>query len=156
MNADIHVENIREISGEPIADITVKHSQLMGVEIGEDLLLRAIDEFPLLCVVASRAYGVTKITGAGELRVKESDRISSMTEELKKLGVTIEELEDGVIVQGGDWLKAASTWSHGDHRIAMALLIAGLIADGEVTVEDTDCLKTSFPNFMSILEGLQS
>ena len=155
MNADISVENIREVSGEPVADIIVKHSQLKGIEIEKDLILRAIDEFPILCIAASRAHGVTKITGAGELRVKESDRISSMAEELRKMGVAIEELADGVTIEGVERLRAANTHSHGDHRIAMAMVIAGLVADGEVTIEDTDCIKTSFPDFLSMLEGLQ-
>lgn len=156
MNADISVENIREVSGEPVADIIVKHSQLKGIEIGKDLILRAIDEFPILCIAASRADGVTKITGAGELRVKESDRIASMTEELRKMGVVINELADGVTIEGVERLRAANTNSHGDHRIAMAMVIAGLAADGEVTIEDTDCIKTSFPDFISMLEGLQN
>jgi 3-phosphoshikimate 1-carboxyvinyltransferase len=154
MNADISVENIREVSGEPVADIIVKHSQLKGIEIGKDLILRAIDEFPILCIAASRAHGVTKITGAGELRVKESDRIASMAEELRKMGVAIEELADGVTIEGVERLRAANTHSHGDHRIAMAMVIAGLAADGEVTIEDTDCINTSFPDFISMLEGL--
>jgi 3-phosphoshikimate 1-carboxyvinyltransferase len=155
MNADISIENIREVSGEPVADIIVKHAELKGVEIGKDLILRAIDEFPILCVAASMAHGVTKITGAGELRVKESDRISSMAEELRKMGVAVEELADGVTIEGVERLKAATAQSHGDHRIAMAMVIAGLVADGEVIIEDTDCINTSFPDFISMLEGIQ-
>lgn len=156
MKADITLERMREVSGEPVADIVVRHSRLVGVEIGEDLVLRSIDEFPVLCVAASMAYGVTTITGAGELRVKESDRIAAMTEELKKLGVLIEEREDGVMITGSEKRRAAMTRSHGDHRVAMALVVAGLAADAEVTVEDTDCINTSFPGFISMMERLRT
>jgi 3-phosphoshikimate 1-carboxyvinyltransferase len=155
MKADITIENLREVSGEPVADIVIRHSRLVGVEVGGDLVLRAIDEFPVLCVAASMADGVTKISGAGELRVKESDRIASMTEELGKLGVSIEELEDGVIITGSKRRKAAKTSSHGDHRVAMSMVVAGLASDTEVTVEDTDCINTSFPGFMSLMEALR-
>jgi 3-phosphoshikimate 1-carboxyvinyltransferase len=155
MKADISIENIREFSGEPVADIVVRHSQLAGAEVSGDLVLRAIDEFPVLCVAASMADGVTRISGAEELRMKESDRIASMTEELGKLGVSIEEFEDGVIITGSKRRKAAKTHSHGDHRIAMSMVVAGLASDAEVTVEDTDCINTSFPGFMSLMEGLR-
>jgi len=154
MGADIRVENIREVSGEPVADIFVKHSELTGVEIGSDLVPRGIDEFPAVCVAASLAQGITKITGAGELRVKESDRIASMTRELRKMGVTVEELEDGMIIEGRERLKGAVLHSHGDHRIAMALSIAGLVAEGETTVIDTECVNTSFPGFTKALMKL--
>ncbi len=160
MGADIRLENKREVSGEPVADIHVRHSRLTGKEIGGDMVLKAIDEFPILCVAASKAQGVTKITGAKELRVKESDRIASMAEGLRKMGVAIEELstkggsEDGLIIEGMEKLKPATIQSHGDHRIAMAMLVAGLAAEGETTVVDTDCVNTSFPGFMEILENL--
>jgi 3-phosphoshikimate 1-carboxyvinyltransferase len=154
MGAELELQNIREVSGEPVADIYVKHSQLSGVEIDGELLLRAIDEFPVLCVAASKAHGTTKITGAGELRVKESDRIASMARELQKMGVKIEEFRDGLLIEGRERLNSATLQSYGDHRIAMALLIAGLTAGGTTTVEDTDCIDTSFPGFMDRLEIL--
>ncbi len=154
MGADIRLENKREVSGEPVANIYVKYSQLTGIEIGGEAVVRAIDEFPILCVAASGAKGMTKITGAGELRVKESDRIASIAQELRKMGVTVEELEDGIIIEGRERLKAATLQSHGDHRIAMAMLVAGLAADGETTVEDTECVNTSFPGFMEMLNKL--
>jgi 3-phosphoshikimate 1-carboxyvinyltransferase len=155
MGADIRFKNKREVSGEPVADIYIKHSRLIGIEIGGDMALRAIDEFPILCVVASIARGITKISGVKELRVKESDRIASMAKELRKMGVGVEELEDGIIITGRERLKAATVQSYGDHRVAMAMAIAGLVADGETTVKDTECINTSFPGFMKILKKLQ-
>ncbi|GBE03284.1 3-phosphoshikimate 1-carboxyvinyltransferase 1 [bacterium BMS3Abin09] len=154
MGADIRIENERDVSGEPVADISVSYSELKGIDIGGDMVLKAIDEFPIICVAAAKAKGMTKITGAGELRVKESDRISAMASELKKMGVNIEELEGGIIIEGREDLKPAQVMSHGDHRIAMSMIIAGLTAEGETVVEDTDCVNTSFPGFMQILESL--
>ena len=116
--------------------------------------LKAIDEFPILCVTAAKAQGKTKITGAGELRVKESDRITSMAVELRKMGVNVEELEDGLVIEGTEKLKPADVQSYGDHRIAMALIIAGFTVDKETTVRDTECINTSFPDFIGMLEGL--
>lgn len=154
MGADIALENKGEISGEPVADISVKHSYLSGIEIGGTMVLRAIDEFPVLCVAAAHAKGVTKITGARELRVKESDRIASMSRELGKMGVDTEEREDGIIINGQERFHSATVKSHKDHRIAMAMVIAGLLADGVTTIEDTDCIETSFPDFMERIEKL--
>lgn len=155
MGADIALENKRDESGEPVCDIFVRQSSLNAVNVSGKMVTRAIDEFPILCVAASVAKGTTKITGAKELRVKESDRISSMTKELRKMGVKIEELEDGVIIEGRERLKAATVQSHGDHRVAMALIVAGLLADGETIVQDTDCIDTSFPGFVEMLKKLQ-
>jgi len=155
MGARIEVENEGEVSGEPVADLYVRHSVLRGVTIGGDLILRAIDEFPILCVAASVAQGITKITGAKELRLKESDRIASMTEELRKMGVSIEELPDGVIIEGRERLGDATTHSHGDHRVAMAMAVAGLVAQGKTIVEDTACIDTSFPGFFEELNKLK-
>lgn len=156
MGGDIRLENMREVSGEPVADMHIKHSELSGINIDGEMVLRAIDEFPILCVAAAKARGTTKITGAHELRVKESDRIAAMASELKKMGVAVEELEDGIIIEGREDLEpAAGIQSHGDHRIAMSMIIAGLTAKGETTVMDTDCVNTSFPQFMEILEQLK-
>jgi 3-phosphoshikimate 1-carboxyvinyltransferase len=155
MGTDLELLNVREISGEPVADILVKHTRLKGITIGSDRVLRAIDEFPVLCAAASTAEGTTKITGAGELRVKESDRISSMASELGKMGVRVEELEDGLVIEGRERLSSAVVDSHGDHRIAMSLAVAGLAAEGETTILDTDCVNTSFPGFTDAIENLQ-
>jgi len=155
MGADIKLENEREVSGEPVADILVKHSSLSGIDITGDMVPRTIDEFPILCVTAALAQGKTKITGAKELRVKESDRIAAIAAELRKMGVNVEELEDGLIIEGREKLQPAVIQSYGDHRIAMSMAIAGLMADGETTILDTDCINTSFPGFMGILNKLQ-
>ena len=154
MGADIRIENERLISGEPVADLSVKHSSLKGIDIGGDLVLKAIDEFPILCVAAAKARGTTKITGARELRVKESDRIASMASELKKMGVKVDELEDGLIIEGREDLNPANIQSYGDHRVAMSMIIAGMTASGDTTVDDTDCVNTSFPRFMEMIEKL--
>lgn len=151
MGAHIELMNISEVSGEPIADIYVRYSKLKGLEISGDMIVRAIDEFPIICVAASTAEGTTRITGAGELRVKESDRISTMATELRKMGVMVEELEDGLVIEGREKLRAGIIHSHGDHRVAMAMAIAGLVADGVTIIEDTECIDTSFPNFMDML-----
>jgi 3-phosphoshikimate 1-carboxyvinyltransferase len=155
MGAHIKLENAREVSGEPVADIYIKHSRLSGMDITGDMVPKTIDEFPILCVTAALAQGKTKITGAKELRVKESDRIAAMAAELRKMGVNVEELEDGLIIEGREKLQPAVIQSYGDHRIAMSMAIAGLMTDGETTILDTDCINTSFPGFMGILERLQ-
>ncbi len=159
MGADIKLENEQVQSGEHVADIRVKHSSLKGVtsgkDFGSDVFVSAIDEFPILCVAAAKAEGKTTITGARELRVKESDRIAAMTSELRKMGVNVEELDDGLIIEGREDLSPAAVQSYGDHRIAMSMIIAGLTASGETVVTDTDCVNTSFPGFIEMLEGLQ-
>lgn len=149
MGADVQVLNRREQAGESVADLQVKHRRLNGVRIGRDRIPQTIDEFPILCVAAALADGETVITGAEELRVKESDRIAAMAAELKKMGVSIQETPDGLIVQGtaGRALRGASCTSYGDHRVAMSLAIAGLLADAPTHIEDTDCIETSFPGF---------
>jgi len=137
-----------------VADIHVRHSKLSGADIGGDLVLKAIDEFPVLCVASAMARGVTKISGAAELRVKESDRIASMSTELKKMDVHVEEFKDGLAIEGSEKIKSATVQSHGDHRIAMSMAIAGLTVEGETTVENTECVNTSFPGFTDLLDKL--
>jgi 3-phosphoshikimate 1-carboxyvinyltransferase len=154
MGAAISLENETEISGEPVADIYVQHSVLKGMHIDGDMVLKAIDEFPILCVAAAKAQGQTKISGAHELRVKESDRIAAIAAELKKMNVAVEELADGIIIDGKEDLEPAQAISYGDHRIAMSMLIAGLTARGETVVSDSDCVNTSFPGFMDLISSL--
>lgn len=149
------LDNLREVSKEPVADIVVRSGRLKGTEINGEEILRAIDEFPILCVAASLSQGETVIREAEELRVKESDRIASMSRELRKMGVEIEEFPDGLRIKGRQRLKGAVCNSHGDHRVAMALSIAGLLADGETIIEDTEWISTSFPGFMDTLESLR-
>jgi 3-phosphoshikimate 1-carboxyvinyltransferase len=155
MGADIQLENQREMSGEPVADIVVKYSPLRGVDIDGRAVLESIDEFPIICIAASMAEGTTRITGAGELRVKESDRIAAMASELIKLGVGVEELEDGLVIEGRGKFQSSAVQSHGDHRIAMSLAVAGLSTEREITVSDAACINTSFPGFIKMLESLR-
>jgi len=147
MGAKIDTERPRTVSGEPVADLTAHPAALRGVTAGGDQIVAMIDEFPILCVAAAVARGETRIKDAQELRVKESDRIAVMAEELRKLGAVIDELPDGVRIAGGARLRGATCHSHGDHRIAMALAVAGLAAEGETVIEDAQCIETSFPGF---------
>jgi len=152
MGGQIELIDAREQSGEPVADLLVRHSVLKGVEIGGELVPRAIDEFPVVSVAACFAEGQTVIRDARELRVKETDRIAAMTTELNKLGGQVEALDDGMVIDGAGGLKTGETHSHGDHRIAMSLAIAALGAAGPVRIEDTECTATSFPNFWELLD----
>jgi 3-phosphoshikimate 1-carboxyvinyltransferase len=147
MGADITLENIREEAGELVADITVRSSELHGMEIRDGLIPRLIDEVPILAVAAAVATGDTVIADAKELRVKETDRIATVASELSKFGVKIDEMPDGMVIHGGAELIGAECESHNDHRIAMSCAIAGLVARGETVVRDTECIATSFPRF---------
>lgn len=156
MGANIQVVNQREEAGEPVADLRVRAAPLHGVRIGAERIPQTIDEFPILCVAAALAEGETAITGAGELRVKESDRIATMATELCKLGASVTETKDGLVIQGlggqkTKRLHGAACTSHGDHRVAMSMAIAGLAAEGETRIQDTECIETSFPGFESKL-----
>lgn len=154
MGGNLELLNPRELSGEPVADILVRSSALRGIEIGGEVVPRAIDEFPVVAVAASFADGTTTIRDAKELRVKETDRIAAMTSELTKLGGVVEAREDGMVVQGVESLQGGAVTSHGDHRIAMSMAVAALRASGSVTIDDTACTATSFPNFWELLQGL--
>ncbi len=154
MGADILMENQHEVSGEPVADIVVQAGDLRGIEVKGEQVPRMIDEFPILAVVASQAQGTTVVSDAAELRVKETDRIANITVELRKLGARIEERPDGFVVEGPTRLVGAQVNSHGDHRLAMSLAIAGLVAEGETTIEGAECIADSFPGFEGILGAL--
>ncbi len=147
MCAKIEIENKREIAGEPIADIIVKSSDLKSTNIERSEIPLLIDEIPIIAVAATQAEGITKITGAKELRVKETDRLKAMSSELRKMGADIQELEDGLIIKGPTKLKGAKVDSYKDHRIAMSLAIASLIAEGKTEILDKDCVNISFPEF---------
>ncbi len=151
MGADIALTNSREQAGEPVADIRVRHCKLRAVEIAGTVIPRAIDEIPVLSVAASYARGVTVIRDASELRVKESDRIAATAAELRRMGVAVTEFPDGMEITGTDKLTGAVCESHGDHRIAMAMAIAGLAASGETVVRDAGWIDTSFPGFERLL-----
>jgi 3-phosphoshikimate 1-carboxyvinyltransferase len=155
MGADIRISNIKEVSGEPIADIYCKGDrELKSIHITKERIPSLIDEFPILCVVATQGTGITTIRGAEELRVKESDRIKTISTELRKMGAEIEEFEDGLNITGGRGLKGAVIESHKDHRIAMAMAIAAIIADGTTTINDVSSVSISFPGFFDILKRL--
>ncbi len=141
-------------TGEPIADITVQGAALRATEAAGDLIVRAIDEFPIFAVAATQAEGVTVVREAGELRVKESDRIASVATELRKMGATIEERPDGMIVTGPTQLRGAVVKCHHDHRLAMALAVAGLVAGGQTTVRGAEAIGDSFPSFVETMRSL--
>lgn len=151
MGADIVVTNAREASGEPVADLVVRSASLRGVTIGGDAIPQAIDEFPIICIAAAFAKGETRVSGAQELRVKETDRIHAMVTELQKVQVDIQETEDGFVIQGGSGISGGICSSYGDHRVAMSMAIAGLMADSPIRVDDIDCIETSFPGFQNKL-----
>lgn len=143
-----------EAAGEPVATVAGLGVNLQGTSIGGSLIPRLIDELPILAVAATQANGVTTVRDATELRVKETDRAATTVMELRKLGGDLHELPDGFYVNGRTRLKGAVVHSHGDHRLAMALAVAGLAADGETIVEDTECINDSFPNFVTSLRAL--
>jgi len=157
MGARAELINVRDVSGEPVADIRCRGgAALKAVQITEELIPSLIDEFPILCVAASLAEGTTTIRGAEELRVKESDRIKAMAEELGKMGVEVEEYPDGLGIKGRKTLKGAEVESHDDHRIAMSMAVAGLAAEGGTVINGASAVDISFPGFFDIIKGLSS
>ncbi len=153
MGANIEILNERVVGGEPVADLHVVASELHGIDIPEALVPLAIDEFPVLFVAAACASGQTRLTGAKELRVKESDRIQVMADGLQILGVDAQPTEDGMIINSSP-IGSGEVISHGDHRIAMAFSIAGLRASGPITIHDCENVNTSFPEFKDIATHL--
>jgi len=156
MGADLMVQNERVLNGEPIADLEVRSGALNGVEIGGSLIPRLIDELPLIALAACVARGKTVIRDAQELRVKETDRISATVGELLKMGAKAEELPDGMVIYGGGKLRGSSCDSHRDHRLAMMLGIAALIAEGETEIDNAEVADISYPAFWQDLEKLSS
>ena len=155
MGADITYENEREIAGEPIADIVVRgKANLKAAKVEDFEIPPMIDEIPILAVVMALAEGRSEIRGAGELRVKESDRIRLICENLRRMGAEVEEFEDGFAVEGKGYLKGATVQTEGDHRIAMAFSVAGLVAEGETLIEDAECVDVSYPAFFKDIESL--
>lgn len=149
MGADLTIDKLREVGGEPVGDIRVKYSPLKGIHIPEDQVPLAIDEFPVLFIAATCAEGETVLTGAEELRVKESDRIQVMADGLAQLGVRSEVKPDGIVIRGST-IQGGAVHSHGDHRIAMAFTVAGLRSQGEIVINDCANVATSFPNFVQL------
>jgi 3-phosphoshikimate 1-carboxyvinyltransferase len=152
MGADIRVENPREAGGEPVADLRVAGAPLRGVRVPEELVPLAIDEFPALFIAAACAEGETVLTGAGELRVKESDRIQVMADGLLACGIRAEPTPDGIRIRGGR-LKGATVDSHGDHRIAMSFAMGALRAEGAMHIRNCANVNTSFPGFVALARG---
>jgi len=149
MGANITINNEREVGGEPVADIQVRYAPLKGIKIPEDQVPLAIDEFPAIFIAAACAEGETILTGAKELRVKESDRIQVMADGLITLGIDAKPTEDGIVIQPGE-ITGGTVDSHGDHRIAMSFAMAALKATGTITITDCANVNTSFPGFVTL------
>ena len=154
MGAKINILNYQIKSNELQADLMIEYSKLKGVEIKKENIPFLIDELPLIAVAATQAQGKTVVSGAKELRVKETDRIKSIVSELKKMGADIEEREDGFVVEGSTKLKGAVCESCNDHRIAMSLAVAALLAEGKTVIRNSECIDISFPEFEKILQKL--
>jgi 3-phosphoshikimate 1-carboxyvinyltransferase len=154
MGAKIDTLNYQIKSNEPQADLKVEYSELKGIEIKKENVPFLIDELPLIAVVATQARGKTVVSGAKELRVKETDRIKAIVSELKKMGADIKEKEDGFIVEGPSKLKGAVCESYNDHRIVMSLAVAALLAEGKTVIKNSECIDISFPGFEKTLQNL--
>ncbi|MFO7535847.1 MAG: 3-phosphoshikimate 1-carboxyvinyltransferase [Kiritimatiellia bacterium] len=154
MGGAIAVQNVEEMGGEPVGDLVVRHSPLKGIRIGGERVVRMIDEFPVFAVAAAFASGRTEVREAAELRHKESDRIQMLKAEMDALGARLTPLEDGFIVEGGTALRGGNTTSHGDHRLAMSMAVAGLAAQRPVEVNGAEMINESFPGFESVLTAL--
>jgi 3-phosphoshikimate 1-carboxyvinyltransferase len=148
MGADITLENKRMYGEEPVADMLVRYAVLKGIDIPEHLVSLSIDEFPILFIAAAMAMGTTRVFGIEELRHKESDRIAVMAEGLRQLGINLIETKDSIVIQGGK-LQGGVVDSHGDHRVAMAFLVAGAVAHDKIRVLNTAAISTSFPGFVN-------
>ena len=153
MGADIELSNRRDVGGEPVADVRVRSALLQGIDIPVEQVPLAIDEFPALFIAAACAQGRTLLTGAAELRVKESDRIQVMANGLQALGVEAQPTADGMIISGGP-IEGGAVDSHGDHRIAMSFAMAALRASGPVAIDDCANVNTSFPGFVELAGGV--
>jgi len=154
MGADIQIHPTAERGGEPVGDLIVRYSSLRGVEVGDERVVRMIDEFPVFAVAAAYAQGETRVRDAEELRHKESDRISALGSELRLLGVDFIETADGFIVRGERPLRGGRVQSHGDHRLAMSLAVAGLAAQAPIQVVGAEMIHESFPDFVPVMRSL--
>ncbi len=154
MGARIEIHNERIISGERLGDVSVESDGLIATEIAGDLIPRLVDEIPVLAVAAAMAEGITVIRDAGELKVKESNRLETVATELRRFGVDIKETEDGLLIKGGKKYQGAVCESYHDHRIAMACALMGLVANGQTVIKDSECIDISFPGFQERLAEL--
>jgi 3-phosphoshikimate 1-carboxyvinyltransferase len=156
MGADVEVISEHQEGGEPVGDLRVRSARLRGTVVEGDLVPRAIDELPVIALAAAVARGETVIRDAAELRVKESDRVAAVARELGRLGAEIEPRPDGFQIEGDAKLAGAEVESHGDHRLAMTLAVAGLVSNGEVAIADADCVAVSYPRFWKDLTRLST
>jgi len=154
MEAQIETGTLTDADGEPTGDMTVAFSTLKGIDIHREQVVSMVDEIPIFAVIATQAHGETRIRGAGELRLKESDRLSGMTVELRKMGAQIEEHPDGLTIEGPSPLSGTRVSSHGDHRLAMALTVAGMLASGETVISSAEVVQESYPGFMTTLRSM--
>jgi 3-phosphoshikimate 1-carboxyvinyltransferase len=154
MGAEVSWKVEEEQAGEPVGTITARHGSLKGTKIAGEIVPNLIDELPLLACLAATAEGTTVIRDAAELRKKESDRIAAVTSNLRKMGVKVGELEDGWVVEGPTELAGTDIATFGDHRIAMAFSVLGLVASSETLISQPECVEVSFPGFFDALEGL--
>jgi 3-phosphoshikimate 1-carboxyvinyltransferase len=156
MGAHIELLNARDVAGEPVGDLRVTHGPLQAFSIGTELIPRLVDEIPVLAVAACCAEGISRVTGAEELRVKETDRLAVMARQLGAMGARIEEFADGMAIQGGVELHGAAVDSETDHRVAMSLAVAAQIARGATSLERAEAAAVSYPNFWDDLQRLQA
>ena len=154
MGAEVRIEHVRDLAGEPIGDVTVTHSGLSGTEVAGAEVPHLIDEVPILAVAAALAEGETVLRDAAELRVKESDRLAVMAEGLRAMGAEVRELPDGLVITGPARLRGATINAAHDHRIAMSFAVAGLVAEGETVIEGAGTIATSFPGFVELMVGM--
>jgi 3-phosphoshikimate 1-carboxyvinyltransferase len=154
MGADLTVHETGSIGGEPVGTVTARHGPLRGIDVGGEVVVRAIDEIPIFALTAAMAEGVTRIRDAAELRAKESDRLAALARELTKMGVRATEHPDGLSIEGPARLRATAFQSDGDHRIAMMAAVASLVADGPSVIDEVDSVATSFPGFFPLLASL--
>lgn len=154
MGADLEVRETGVVGGEPVGEVTARHSELRGTDVGGDLVVRALDEIPILALCAAAARGVTRIRDAAELRTKESDRLAAIARELARLGARVVEHSDGLEIEGPAPFTAAAFRSDGDHRIAMIAAVASLLADGPCAIDEVDSVATSFPGFFDLLDSV--
>ena len=154
MGATVEIANLKNESHEPIADLIVRHQTLHGTKVFGNRVALLIDEIPILAVLATQAEGETHIRDASELRVKESDRLAALAYNLRAMGAVVEELADGLVITGPTKLRGAEIDSFGDHRIAMAFAIAGLLADSPTTIREAECADISFPGFFETVSRL--
>lgn len=153
MGADFEILET-ETEGERVADLVIRSSELTGIEIGGELIPRLIDEIPVIALIATQCQGTTVIKDAKELRVKETDRITAVVDELTKMGADIRATEDGMVIKGPTQLNGAAMTTYGDHRLGMMAAVASLAAEGPVTIDEPDCIAVSYPGFMDHLNSL--